>query len=163
MAATHWHDWDRRVIGWFLAAVVVLVVLVGNPRGEPDGPDGTDGTDGSAAPDASPARLCGSLNRMAAMRDDLVAGTPPTTVDDLRAAAGRTRAVGTRTRGLDAQAEAGLVYFAGLFEALPDRPTRDQLLTSGAPASVQDQSHADAFVSWLQVNCPQAGASGAAR
>lgn len=24
MAATPWHDWDRRIIGWFLVALIVL-------------------------------------------------------------------------------------------------------------------------------------------
>ncbi|MCW2615860.1 MAG: hypothetical protein JWN08_2854 [Frankiales bacterium] len=113
------------------------------------------------APPASPLQLCGSLERMAATRDDLVDGSPTTTMRDLRAAASRARSVGARTEGLGPQARAGLDYFTGLFLALPEQPTTEQLLSSGAPASVTDQAHADAFVSWLQGTCPQAGAPAA--
>lgn len=149
MAATPWHDWDRRVIGWFLCGLVALVVLLGDPRGEPP----EDTTQATTA--ASPLRLCGSLQEMAVLRDDLVAQRAPTTIGDLRDAATHAHEVGARTTGLDDQSQAGLDYFTGLFLALPDRPTTEQLLTSGTPASIIDQAHADAFVSWLQDNCPQ--------
>ncbi len=137
------------MIGWSLSALVVLVVLVGDPRG------GVADDGAGRPPAASPLQLCGSLDTMAAVRDDLVAERAPTTIEDLRDAATRTREVGARLTTLDPQAREGLDYFTGLFLALPDHPSTEQLLTSGAPASITDQAHADALVTWLQGNCPQ--------
>lgn len=147
MAATPWHDRDHRVIGWFLVALVVLVVLVGDPRGE----DRAD--DASAAATVSPGRLCGSLDTMATLRDRLVDGDRGVTMDDLREATRHTADLGARTEGLDGQEAEGLGFFLDLFLALPDQPTTQQLLSAGAPASVTDQARADALVGWLDDNC----------
>jgi hypothetical protein len=150
VASTRWHDWDRRIIGWFLTALLVLVMLLGDPSGDRSGQQGPE-----AAPDATPTRLCGSLEQMAGIRDQLVDGSPAASVAELREAAQRTRELGDRTADLDPGAQAGLHFFTGLFLALPDRPTTQQLLSAGAPASVTDQAHSDALVDWLQRHCAQ--------
>lgn len=147
MSARRWHDWDRRLIGWFLAALVLLVMLFGDPVGV-----GAD-----AGPEsASPTELCWALDDMATARDRLVDGDPDYSVARLREAATQTREVGGRTTGLDRQAAEGLRFFTGLFLTLPDDATTQQLLSAGAPASVTDQAHSDAFVDWLDAHCSSA-------
>lgn len=143
---------DRRVVTGLLAALVLLVALVGDPRA------GT-GDDGDAPATSSPTTLCAELDRMAVLRDALVDDAPGTDVADLRAAARHLRDLGGRTEGLGGRPLAGLDYFAGLFLALPDEPTVQQLLSAGRPASITDQAHADAFVAWLDDHCgPPPGA-----